>query len=519
MQPESAPVATRPWWLVRVVLPVLVLTGAAVLLVRSSIDEQALALFQASAADSSSHESAWYFEGVLGRGASYVLLAAFLVVCIACWAGPRASRKSWAYLLACLACTTALAACTPFLPDGVGFAAGMGPNVLAAAGFAWVALYFVGPTAGIVPRGAWLMPGLLLGLLLTSAQIVRGIHPPSSGFWSLTLAWTVAAILAAAFQRTAGAFDFESRYVSADFAGAAQEPGARSCVALSWLAGACACIAGTSFFFLDLLLDTLGPRVEEFIPAFERVELLVTALGLGAAAFFMTEHMRDLRARTAQRIAAEREERFRVLGRMAASVAHEVRNPLHTLRLIVDEQCSDIPELANHSLRPEIESSIERIDRAVDLVYRLARPGSDADDASDLARVTRESVAGIERMNAGRTRVRCTGLTEPAPARGSRVGLGIVIDNLLRNALNASPPGAEVEVALQRRGEEWALEMRNLCASSGAADGIEKERGLGLGLSISRQIAANVGGRIDLVAKGDAVTCTLSWPADRTVDP
>lgn len=514
MQLGSARATTRTWWLARVSLPVLSLAAAAVLLVQSSFDERAVALLQDSAPDAPASAGAWFFEGVLDRGARWALMVAAFVAAIACWVDPRSSHTHWTYLLACLGCTSVLAACTPFLADRLGFAAASGPNVLAATGFAWMGLYFVGSTGGLVPRGVWLVPGLLLGLLLTAAQVVRGAHPPSSGFWSLTLAWTVAALLAAAFQRWIGPGETGDR---ADAPADGQDPSERAGLALSWLAGVSACLAGILFFSLDLVLDTLGPRVEAFLPAFEAVELAVMGLGLAAAAYFMAEHMRDARLRAAQRLADEREERFRVLGRMAASVAHEVRNPLHTLRLIVDEQCADIPALAQHALRPEIESSIERIDRAVDLVYRLARPEGDEDDASDLARVARESAAGIERATAGTTLFRRTGLTEPAPARGSRVGLGIVIDNLLRNAVNASPPGAEVEIDLQRRGDAWTLQIRNLCASSGAADGIEKERGLGLGLSISRQIASNAGGRIDLVASGEAVTCTLSWPAERTV--
>lgn len=511
--------ATSTWWLATIVLPVLVLSGAAVLLVQTTIDERAMALFNTPKPDAHGLEDSWFFEGVLFNGAGYVLITSALVCAVASWMGPRDSRWRWAYLLACLVCTSALAACTTFLADVTGSAAHTGPNVLAAAGSAWVALYFVDLDAGIVPRGVWLLPGLLLGLLLTAAQVVRGAIPPSSGLWSLTLAWMVSAALAAAFRRGTWTQDRDAEDQVSDVAAAPQDSADRQGIALSWLAGTCACLAGVGFFFLDMLIEPLGSNLEGLKPAFEGVELAVTALGLGSAAYFLVEHVRDLRARAAERIAAEREERFRVLGRMAASVAHEVRNPLHNLRLVVDEQCADIPALASHALSPEIESSIERIDRAVDLIYRLARPEIDEDDASDLARVTRESIAGIERVNAGRPRFRCTGITDPAPARGSRVGLGIVIENLLRNAVNASPPDAEVEIELQRRGKDWALAIRNRCASIGAADGIEKERGLGLGLTISRQIAANAGGRIELVTSGDAVTSTLAWPADRTVEP
>lgn len=514
MNAGTARVATKARWLIRVLLPVLALAGAAVLLEHSRVDERALALFHASAADSVPLEAAWFFEGVLTRGASYVLMAASLVVGLKCWTSPRVWRANWAYLLACLGTTSALAASTPLLADALGLPAGMGPNLLAAAGFAWVALYFVGPTAGIVPRGVWLAPGLLLGLVLTSTQLVRGAHPPSSGFWSLTLAWTVALILAAAFRRKDWTMDTKASARSLGFDGSPRESDDRSAAALSWLAGACACLAGIGFFFLDLLLQILGSRVEAFEPAFEGVELSLTGLGLGAAAYFIAEHLRELRARAARRTAAEREERFRILGRMAASVAHEVRNPLHTLRLIVDEQCAEIPALASHSLQPEVEASIERIDRAVDLVYRLARPDGDESDTTDLARVVRESMVKAERMAPGLVRFRWNGPDDPALVRGSSVGVGIVVDNLVRNALDASPPGTVVEMELRHRAGAWELEITNQC-TNGTANDSEEKKGLGLGLSISRQITSSAGGRIDLSVSGDKVTCRLAWPEDR----
>jgi signal transduction histidine kinase len=91
------------------------------------------------------------------------------------------------------------------------------------------------------------------------------------------------------------------------------------------------------------------------------------------------------------------------------------------------------------------------------------------------------------------------------------------VDNLLRNAAAASPHGSVIELGFERRGGDWTLEIRNpgdLSATRAAvsARGASVE-GLGLGLSISRHIAASAGGRIELGAKHGTVTCTLSWPA------
>ncbi len=202
-----------------------------------------------------------------------------------------------------------------------------------------------------------------------------------------------------------------------------------------------------------------------------------------------------------------------MLGRVAASVAHEVRNPLHAMRLIVDEQMESIPALATHPLGVEFESCLQRIDHAVDLVYRLARPESEEGEIADLLRAVRDSVTRIERSSPGACEFEWSvGPAGSAIVRGSPISLGIVIDNLLRNAVTATPRGGVVGLALASTPGHWSLRIVN----PGSVDQRVSESGtgerLGLGLSISRQIAANQGARIELWSTDGLVTCELSWP-------
>jgi membrane-associated PAP2 superfamily phosphatase/signal transduction histidine kinase len=531
MSPDRAP-ALR-WWSTRVVLPVLGLAGLSIALGRSRFDHASLEPFYDAKLNGFPMREDWFFQGVLHVGGKYAVIVCAAALAIAAavgWRRPswKARSRRFAYLVACLLATVAIAGAwkaaarqvTPW--DTLGFGGekpwpgspGQGalseligsPGAHAASGFAWMSLFFVGASRRTRFRWIWLAPGLLLGLLFALGQHARGAHQPSHEPWSIAIAWVVAAVLAVAF-RAAGWLDWREY----DDARAAPPVGHEG--ALAWMIGSSVAFAGVAFFAADLFIQQLEWKYPGFHRWFEALELSVMALGLGIAAWLLTDKILSMRAREEQRVEQEREQRFRVLGRMAASVAHEVRNPLQTVRLIVDEQRHEVAGLRDHPLQPEFESCLERIDRAVDLVYRLARPEGGEADSADLAQAARESIVALGRITGGRVGFEWVHEPPRAIVASSRSALRIVIDNLLRNAVEASPAGENVQLELSARNAHWALCIKNR-GSLGRprAQGSRPDAGLGLGVPISRQIASNAGGSIDIVESDGHVTCTLTWP-------
>jgi signal transduction histidine kinase len=355
----------------------------------------------------------------------------------------------------------------------------------------------------------WLAPGLLLGLLFALGQHSRGAHQPSHEPWSIAIAWIVAAGFAALFRRLGWLAWSEVPAGSEDPRAVQADP------ALPWLVGASVAFGGVAFFATDLVTEQLemsDPRVHSI---FEVVELTATALGLGIGAWLLTDKIASMRLREQRTLEEERERRFQFLGRMAASVAHEVRNPLQTVRLIVDEQRHEVAGLRDHPLQAEFEACLERIDRAVDLVYRLARPESGEADRTDLAEAARESIVSLARISGERVRFAWESEPPRAAVTSSKSALRIVIDNLLRNAVEASPQGATVVLDLRQRGGSWTLDIRNQGSLTAPRARVGSECGLGLGVPISRQIANNAGGGIDIREADGLVTCTLRWPLAR----
>lgn len=527
MRPDRT-VALR-WWALRVALPLCALAAIAILLGRSEWDARSLEPFFDRAAGTFPLRRAWFFDDVLHVGGKYLVVAAACIALLWCVLHWRStSRRQWRarilYLVACVATTSVLAGLwkqlagqtTPWDTTRFGGSEPWptvlvgSPGAHAASGFAWVALYYVGASLGARRRWTWLAPGLLLGALFAVSQHVRGAHVPSHEPWSLFIAWSVASGLAWIFRARGW---LEWREVEA---GPRDEHELSAALrAEPWLLGAAGTFFGAFIFQADLLLEEYSARLAELHEWFEVAELTLMGPGLGVATFLVVERMLTARERALEREIAERQRRFQILGQLAASVAHEVRNPLHSLRLIVDEQRHDVPALAAHPLRGELEGCLQRIDNAVDLVYSLARPGAEAGTSADLAAIVREGVTMLEHASPNGPALALAQFPKRADVAGAPARVRIVVENVLRNAWRASRAGDRVDVELAREADDWVLDIRNPGSLAPPAEGVREGAGLGIGLSIARRIVDDAGGRIELSERDGSVHCVIHWPASR----
>jgi signal transduction histidine kinase len=346
------------------------------------------------------------------------------------------------------------------------------------------------------------MPALAGALLYAWTRQLRDAHSPSHHLWTLALALALAGGLATA-------------------SATVREP-PMTIPKRSWLIGIAGMVAGSALFAVDTAVEALhiGPADLHFW--IECAEFTIIGPGLGVLSLLLVERLRATRVAAQAREIEERERRFLMLGRMAAAVAHEVRNPLHTLRLVVDELRVEQPTLRAHPLSSHIDDSLERIDRAVDLVYRLARPGVEDEGAGDLALTLHSSLAALALHDSGHT-IRLGEIPEHAPVRCSASGLRIMVDNLLRNAVQATAPSEAIAIDLRGEPERWLLRLTNpgtLAADPTTRAGEEpavssKPDGLGLGLVITRHLASNAGGELTLSASAGTVTAELALPVWR----
>jgi two-component system sensor histidine kinase HydH len=188
------------------------------------------------------------------------------------------------------------------------------------------------------------------------------------------------------------------------------------------------------------------------------------------------------------------------LGEMSAVLAHELRNPLASLRghaQLLEEQ---LPEGRAKTKAERVVAETSRLQQLIDGLLAFARSGAIDRAPVDPTAIVRAAIADLDP-----TRVDVDATNAPAlwSVDGPRVQQ--VVANLVDNALLAAPPGTRVEVAIARRGDMLVITVRD------HGDGVPAEvrtglfeafrttrtRGVGLGLAVARRIALAHGGSID----------------------
>jgi two-component system sensor histidine kinase ChvG len=210
-------------------------------------------------------------------------------------------------------------------------------------------------------------------------------------------------------------------------------------------------------------------------------------------------------------------ERMDAIESFAADVAHEIKNPLTSLRSAVETLELVTEPAARTRLLKILQNDVQRLDRLVTDISNASRLDAelsrDAPKPVDLERLVGD-IVGLYQVTAKPGEVRVvlhrSGSAEPLTVLGREGSLGQVFRNLIDNARSFSPPGGEVVVAMQKAAGrviatvsdsgpgipaenlETIFERFYTSRPKGAAFGGNS----GLGLSIARQIVEAHGGTL-----------------------
>jgi signal transduction histidine kinase len=218
-----------------------------------------------------------------------------------------------------------------------------------------------------------------------------------------------------------------------------------------------------------------------------------------------------------------RAEQLAAVGQLAAGVAHEIRNPLTGVKLLL--QAAARPETPT-ALTPErlnlLLREVARIERAVQGLMDFARtppPVRRSHDLRDVASATAEVARG--RAEAKPVALRVESPTKPVPVSVDHDQMLSLLTNLVFNAIDATPPGGEVVVRVESASDGGAV-VAVADTGPGVAPEVmdrlftpfvtTKPTGTGLGLTLARRIAKEHGGTLtaaNRTAGGASFTLTL----------
>ncbi|HKW62128.1 MAG TPA: ATP-binding protein [Candidatus Acidoferrum sp.] len=231
-----------------------------------------------------------------------------------------------------------------------------------------------------------------------------------------------------------------------------------------------------------------------------------------------------------ERELAERE-RLALVGQMAASISHNLKNPLGSMKTILQVQLEN-PELPD-SIRGETKMVLDEISRLstkLNQLLQFSRPavrGRNGTGSCDATAVI-EEVAGVLSHEAERRGLELQTKPSGVNARAaiSPEALNDIVSNLVVNALEATPRGGHVSASV-------ASESGDLCVlveddGPGVPAALRekilqpffttKSQGTGLGLAIVARRVAEFGGKIDWespVKDGKGTRFKVTLPMER----
>jgi signal transduction histidine kinase len=269
----------------------------------------------------------------------------------------------------------------------------------------------------------------------------------------------------------------------------------------------------------------------------------IIAAKLGAAGAQSEELAAELAAfrlrETDMKQLEKRSERLEGIAEMSASLAHEIRNPLASIRSAV-EQLASIPRVSDdeRTLSTLVQREADRLSRILGEFLDFARTNAAKVQRVNLTEIARNAakLAGAHPHCAEHVTVTDFFPSSPLIMDGDEDLLHRAMYNLLLNAVQASPPGGEVRIEGgelspsqlpdgNERFERGAYAILVIDQGPGIQPSIRdrlfdpfvttKPGGSGLGLSIVQRAAEAHGGIVMASALGEETRFTLVLPKSR----
>jgi len=219
------------------------------------------------------------------------------------------------------------------------------------------------------------------------------------------------------------------------------------------------------------------------------------------------------------------EVQLKSLGIMAASLAHEIRNPLGAMKGLTQLAQEDLPP--DHPTQPQLRtvvSEAERLERLVTDLLDFARTKEPQISQFELSELLSNLKSMLEpRLKTSQVALHLPSNIAPMHIRSDPAGLRQILLNVLMNAIDATSEGGTVELTAGRNESDKSIVIRVDDSGKGLGQNnpdelfqpfvTTKASGTGLGLAISKQIAEKLGGSLTLEDLSEGGTrCSIKLP-------
>lgn len=281
---------------------------------------------------------------------------------------------------------------------------------------------------------------------------------------------------------------------------------------------------GIDLHSLDALKSRTVSRGLRHTGAFGAGELTVEITAIPLQGGGVLTLMRDVR----QALRTDGETQLEVIGELAASAAHEIRNPLSTIRGYIqlmarsDRRSAEFGEYSAIALR-----ELDRVNELVDDFLSLARQRPDMTEEIDL-KASLQDVLIMVGLPSEEHKVDVQlEIDEALPTlRGHSHELRQMLHNLIRNALEAMPEGGTLTLKVSASASGDLIVLRVADSGVGISEShlghifdpfyTTKAHGTGLGLPLCQKIVEAHGGRISVESRpGSGTVFTVILPARR----
>ncbi len=251
------------------------------------------------------------------------------------------------------------------------------------------------------------------------------------------------------------------------------------------------------FISVAILPYILGSHLEvhDLVDEFTEI-VFYFAIALLAGGLIEREYKARRKAEE-MRLRLERSQKMSLVGQIAAGMAHEIKNPLASIKGAVEILNDDTTAPDDREeFKSIVFKEVKRINASVSDFLEFARPSETQMNDFNLAEIVHSCLKQVQPQSGKRGIEIVSHIDDPVKVNGDEEKIHQVLLNLLLNAMDASPDGSTIEVNLKADGRNAIVTVED------SGDGISetdsnkifepffttKSAGTGLGLAIAKNI-------------------------------